>query len=111
STARTAGPRGPGRAGAAGTLGYGAERSGLGDMRLALAGSELTGNVAVRGESLRFDLRVNQINIDRYLPPAQETDAPAEEGSLDEVDLPLDALRTLDAQGRLAFGPTQFPGL
>ncbi|MFO7288070.1 MAG: AsmA family protein [Gammaproteobacteria bacterium] len=110
-TVDTADPNVLRRASAAATFVYDAERIGLDDMQLALDDSELTGNVAVRGESLRFDLRVNQINIDRYLPPAQETDAPAEEGSLDEVDLPLDALRTLDAQGRLAFGPTQFSGL
>src|SRR5690606_12191692 len=97
------------RASASAMFVYDANRIGLDDMQLALDDSTLTGSVAMQGESLRFDLAVDRINVDRYLPPAAEEaeDAPAEEGSLDEVDLPLDALRTLDAQGRLAFGPTQ----
>lgn len=90
---------------------YDENRIGLDDMRLALDDSELTGSVGMQGESLRFDLRVDQINVDRYLPPATDEAEPTAEGSIDEVDLPLEALRTLDAQGRLAFGPTQFSGM
>ena len=91
---------------------YDAERIGMEEMRLALDDSELVGSVALLGESLRFDLAVDEINVDRYLPPAAEgEDTPAEEGSIDEVDLPLDALRTLDASGRLAFGRAQFAGM
>lgn len=91
---------------------YDADRTALEDMRLALDDSTLTGAVGMQGQSLRFDLTVDQINVDRYLPPAEE-EAPAEgeEGSLDEVDLPLDVLRELDAEGRLAFGQAQFAGL
>ena len=91
---------------------YDAERIGMEEMRLALDDSELVGNVALLGESLRFDLTVDEINVDRYLPPAAEgEEASAEEGSIDEVDLPLDVLRTLDASGRLAFGRAQFAGM
>ncbi|MBN1240618.1 MAG: AsmA family protein [Gammaproteobacteria bacterium] len=94
------------------TFVYDSSRTALEEMRLALDDSTLTGSVGMQGESLRFDLRVDQINVDRYLPPAEE-EAPAEgeEGSLDEVDLPLDVLRTLDADGSLAFGEAQFAGL
>jgi AsmA protein len=80
-------------------------------MRLLLDDSELAGSVGLQNETLRFDLRVNQINIDRYLPPASEEEGSADEGSLDEVDLPLDVLRTLDASGNLAFGQAQFAGM
>jgi len=91
---------------------YDESRIGMEEMRLALDDSVLTGNVAMVGESLRFDLNVDDINVDRYLPPAAEgEEAPADEGSLDEVDLPLDALRTLDASGRLAFGQAKFTGM
>jgi AsmA protein len=100
------------RASAAATFVYDSSQIGLRDMRLALDDSALTGSVGMQGESLRFDLRVDQINVDRYLPPAEDdADAPADEGSLDEVDLPLDVLRELDASGSLAFGPTQFSGM
>src|SRR5690606_18475172 len=53
-TVDTADPNVLRRASAAATFVYDAERIGLDDMQLALDDSELTGNVAVRGESLRF---------------------------------------------------------
>src|SRR5690606_42046812 len=82
------------------------------EMPLAPIDSVLAANVAKVGESLRFGLNVDDINVDRYLPPAAEgEEAPADEGSLDEVDLPLDALRTLEASGRLAFGQAKFTGM
>ena len=80
-------------------------------MQLSLDDSTLTGRVALEGERLTYDLTVDDINVDRYLPPSEEADAPAEEGSLDEVDLPLDVLRTLDARGELKFGQAKFSGL
>jgi AsmA protein len=58
-----------------------------------------------------YDLNVDDINVDRYLPASQESDAPAEEGSLDEVDLPLEVMRTVDARGELKFGKAKFSGL
>jgi AsmA protein len=62
------------------------------------------------GETLSFDLAIDEFNADRYLPPA--ADEPQEaEGSLDEVDLPLEFLRGLDANGRFAIGSLQFDGL
>ncbi|HEU4620046.1 MAG TPA: AsmA family protein [Gammaproteobacteria bacterium] len=92
---------------------YDANRIGLDKMTLALDDSSLTGNVAVQnGKALRFDLAVDQINADRYLPPPEEG-APAEqdEGSLDAVDLPVDVLRTVDASGKFALGKAQFAGM
>lgn len=101
------------RASAEATFVYDSTQTGLRDMRLALDDSELAGSVGMQGQGLRFDLRVDDINVDRYLPPAAEEEAVADEdeGSLDEVDLPLDVLRTLDASGNLAFGQAQFAGL
>jgi AsmA protein len=83
------------------------------EMTLSLDDSTLTGSMGLRGEALRFNLAVDDINIDRYLPPAEDPAAGAEpdEGSLDEVDLPLDVFRTLNASGELRLGRTQFTGL
>ena len=89
---------------------YDANQMGLSNMQLGLDDSTLTGRVAVVGERFDFDLSVDRINIDRYLPPAEE--APAEdEGSLDEVDLPIQPLRNFNSRGRLAFEAVQFLGL
>lgn len=99
------------RASANANLVYNSRELGLRDMRLALDDSVLTGRLALQGERLNYELTVDDINVDRYLPPSEASDAPAEEGSLDEVDLPLEVLRTLDARGELKFGRAQFSGL
>jgi len=106
----TADPDVLGRVGASAQLAYDSNRMMLEEMSLRLDGSTLTGSVGMQGETLRFDLAIDDINADRYLPPAEE--APQEEeGSLDEVDLPLDFLRGLNANGRMAIGAFQFDGL
>lgn len=99
------------RASAKATFVYDSSRIGLDDMKLALDDSTLTGKVAVQGQALRFDLKVDQINADRYLPPAEQAAPAANEGSLDAVDLPVDVLKTVDASGNLGFGKAQFAGL
>ena len=100
------------RASAKANLLYNSSQTGLRDMQLKLDDSTLTGRVALEGERLTYDLAVDDINVDRYLPPAQEaSDAPAEEGSLDEVDLPLEVMKTVDARGELKFGKAKFSGM
>jgi AsmA protein len=81
-------------------------------MQLKLDDSTLMGRVALEGKRITYDLTVDDINVDRYLPPATETsDAPAEQGSLDAVDLPLEVMKTVDARGELKFGKAKFSGL
>ena len=99
------------RASAKANLLYNSSQIGLRDMQLTLDDSTLTGRVALEGERLTYDFSVDDINVDRYLPPSEESDGPAEEGSLDEVDLPLEVMRTVDARGELKFGRAKFSGL
>src|SRR5688572_16897590 len=100
------------RASAKANLLYNSSQTGLRDMQLKLDDSTLTGRVALEGERLTYDLTVDDINVDRYLPPAEEASGgAAEEGSLDEVDLPLEVMRTVDARGELKFGQAKFSGL
>jgi AsmA protein len=99
------------RASAKANLLYTSTQLGLRDMQLKLDDSTLTGRVGLEGEKVAYDLAIDDINIDRYLPPSEASDAPAEEGSLDAVDLPLDVLRTLNAQGDLKFGRAKFSGM
>ena len=98
------------RASVSAELVYDADRMMLEEVELALDDSQLSGELGLLGDSIRFDLDIDTINLDRYLPPATEG-AAAEEGSLDEVDLPLDVLRTLRAAGQMAIDETQFSGL
>jgi AsmA protein len=98
------------RASAKASFVYNSSQIGLRDMAFTLDDSTLRGRVALEGERITYDLTVDDINVDRYLPPSEESDA-AEEGSLDEVDLPLEVMRTVDARGELKFGRAQFSGL
>jgi AsmA protein len=99
------------RASARADFNYDANHVGMRNMRLALDDSQLQGSIGMQDDSLRYDLTIDSINIDRYLPPATDDSAQADEGSIDEVDLPIDALRTFSANGNLALGQTQFMGL
>ncbi len=100
-----------GRASASAEFAYNAREVSLSNLRLELDDSSLTGRVAIVGTRFDFDLDVDAINIDRYLPPATEEVAEADEGSLDEVDLPIQPLRNFNARGNLAFAAVQFMGL
>jgi AsmA protein len=101
------------RASAHADFSYDSSQMGMRNMRFMLDDSELTGSIGMQGETLRFDLDVNTINIDRYLPPAAEPSetAAANEGSVDEIDLPLEPLRTFTANGSLSLGETKFMNL
>ncbi|MFL2547502.1 MAG: AsmA family protein [Candidatus Rariloculaceae bacterium] len=92
-------------------LAYDSSRMMLEELDLTLDDSRLVGQMGLVDDSMRFDLEIESINIDRYLPPAEEWAAVEEEGSLDEVDLPLESLRTLSAEGQFSINEAQFSGL
>jgi AsmA protein len=55
--------------------------------------------------ALRFDLDVNSINVDRYMAPKPKESAAAPAAAAKPpTDLPLDAIRGLDAHGQLRIG-------
>jgi len=77
---------------------------------VALDDSRLTGNLSIENFSrpaVRFDVKLDDIDIDRYLPPAA---APLPSGPADatiavtSTKLPLDRLRGLDVKGELRAG-------
>jgi AsmA protein len=82
-------------------------------MVLRLDDSTLTGAAGQNGERFEFDLDVDRINIDRYLPPPAGDDeaVAADTGSVDEVDLPIQPLRNFNARGNLGLGEAQFLGM
>jgi len=93
---------------------FDANRMGLREMALRLDDSALTGAAGRNGDRFEFDLDVDRINIDRYLPPpAAGTDeaVAADTGSVDEVDLPIQPLRNFNARGNLGLGEAQFLGM
>ncbi|MBK8163871.1 MAG: AsmA family protein [Gammaproteobacteria bacterium] len=92
------------------------EHAAISALRLQLDDSALTGSASVRdfaAPALAFDLALDRIDLDRYLPPPQDepvaaTPAAAAPAAL---KLPLDTLRALDIDGRLAAGQLRISGL
>lgn len=107
----TADPDVLGSASAQAQFAYSPRQVSLSDMRLALDDSTLDGRVAVTGQRFEFDIDVDDINIDRYLPPAAEDASAEDEGSVDEVDLPIQPLRNFSSRGNLSFGSAKFLNL
>lgn len=71
-----------------------------------------TGMLAVAdfaAKALRFDLSVNRIDADRYLPPPVEQ--PANAKTEPPTEIPVDALRALNARGDLSIGEATFAGI
>jgi AsmA protein len=88
----------------------------LEQLQAQLDDTHLTGNAALVGEprTLKFDLAVDQINVDRYLSAdnAAAGAAPSPESKPVEKQSPAgDTSKTLDADGTLAVGSVHFSPL
>jgi AsmA protein len=95
-------------------LDHGARATVLENVDVRLDDTTLTGSVAQRGTTTTFDLDVDAIDVDRYLPPPSEEEAEAADstaGSVDEVEIPSELIRSLDAEGELRIGELRFGGM
>ena len=61
-------------------------------------------------KALRFDLNVDRINADRYLPPPSEKPA-AKDAKEPPTEIPVEMLRKLNARGQLTVGEAIFAGM
>lgn len=89
----------------------GKDRLALKPLSVTLDDSKLTGDVAVSQfakPAVRFQLALDQLDADRYLPPPTEEEKPSPEqpaATGDEaIELPVEMLRDLDVAGRLSIG-------
>ena len=87
---------------------------------MQLDDTKLSGNAAVNNfakPAIRFDLAVDSIDVDRYLPPAKEGEAPkaapipAQGAAAKAAELPTEQLRALDVDGRFKLGKMKAGGL
>lgn len=71
------------------------------------------GIVDLSRSALRFNLKLDRIDLDRYLP--RPDDAPSADAGqavpLSEVEIPVATIRGLDLDGELAAGEIRFAGL
>lgn len=76
-------------------------------LSLSLDDTLITGSATLRGAAVAFGLEIDAIDLDRYLPPAQEgaaAPATSAKASGDEELLPVKMLRQLDLNGKLKIG-------
>jgi AsmA protein len=88
----------------------GAQVAALDALELRLDETRLTGSASVRrfaAPLIRFDLAVDGVDVDRYLPPSSEGAPPATPAAVagaGAAQLPLAMLRGMDVQGQLRVG-------
>lgn len=99
------------------TLEYGANAAHLSGLDAKVDDSTLHGNAAVTNlttGAMRFDLSIDHINLDRYLPskPAKSPTPPARVAQTPQpTELPTSALKTLQLKGKVAIGSAQVYGM
>jgi AsmA protein len=76
-------------------------------LKLELDGATLDGSArAASSGALAFDLAVDRLDVDRYLPPAAKAAPPSAAGAI-----PVETIRGLDIDGRLRVGALRYAGL
>lgn len=84
----------------------------LNELQMRLDDTTISGVVAVENFArpmFRFELNGDSINLDGYLPPADDAQVAADAGdNLAESALPVDLIRGLDADGTLQFASLTF---
>lgn len=80
----------------------------IGELRMRLDDSRLSGRAGMRSAAsprFTFAVQVDQIDVDRYLPPPRpEDEPPTPEDEEDEGEDPLALIRSLDLEGQLQIG-------
>ena len=87
---------------------YGGGAAGVSGLKLRLDQSTLTGNLAVvdlAARAMKFDLAVDQVDLDRYMSPDKRT-APAASAATGP-----DPLKSLRLNGRLSVGAARIDGV
>lgn len=88
----------------------------LSKVKLKLDDTSATGSLGIasfENKALRFDLDIDRINADRYLPPPdpQAQKQAEKQASKPPTEIPIEALRTLNARGEVRVGEAIFAGL
>lgn len=83
-------------------------------MTLELDDSTLVGSLSLpttENGTIHFDLNVDAINLDGYMAPADAGAASAADGSVDDIEIPVDMIRGLKANGRFKIDRAFLSGM
>ena len=59
----------------------------------------------------QFDLTADSINVDRYMAPADAGSADASAGAQDDIEIPVDLIRALNANGSMKLERAYLSGM
>jgi AsmA protein len=100
------------------TLEYDSKTAHLSSLDARIDDSTLSGSAAVTDlttGAMNFDLAIDRIDLDRYLPPTSKSKAaappPPTAQSQQPTELPTSALKTLQLSGKLAIGSATVYGM
>jgi AsmA protein len=96
------------------TLAYDGKSVVLSDLKAVLDQTRLDGRFSIvdlDSQAMTFDLAVDAIDLDRYLPPAEEDAEEAGSGAAVDEELDLSGLKSLNAKGQLKVGELRLSGL
>jgi AsmA protein len=111
---QTADPTALERAALSGNLTYTDTALAFSGMTLRVDDTNFTGKVSIptEGGPYRFDLAGDSIVLDRYMAPAgQSAGGAAGAAASDEIEIPVDIVRTLEAKGSFKLGRAELGGL
>jgi AsmA protein len=74
------------------------------NLAIDLDDTKITGSASLKGPAIGFNLNLDAINADRYLPPPSEGEQEQTKASGDEPLFPVDTLRSLSINGVLKIG-------
>lgn len=86
----------------------------LSDLAARLDDTSLGGHFAIADferQALRFDLRVDRVDLDRYLPPDTPQPEDVAPGALDRIEIPERLVRELDVDGSLRIDSLRATGI
>lgn len=91
------------------------EHAALSQLQLRLDDSQLQGDMSVRNFEapvIRYQLKLDEIDLDRYLPPpSEETPEVVATTEAEAIELPLELLRSLDIDGSFQIGKVKVMNL
>jgi AsmA protein len=86
----------------------------LKSMSMTLDDTTMTGTLSLpmtENGTMRFDLAADQINLDAYMAPADETAALAAPGEAVDIEIPVDMIRALKASGKARLKQATLSGM
>ena len=96
----------------------GTDSAGVKALDASLDQSRLQGSAGISDfatQAIRFDLAINQLDVDRYIAPpvenAEEKEAASDDLDLDGIQLPVEFLRDLDVDGKAEISSLQVMGM